>query len=218
MYLIDYAIVAAVGGIAVVVGVMVRVRLKQSSIASSEVSDIVSRYGLVKSKLGYRFGRYLAPKISEKVINEMVEVGWQYDDDKGEFTKSSGGQTDRVLISTVNALIDNMEELSKDIETMKTKVEELETKLNTRESTQPVHEKPGIVKEEVVEKKKEVIENKEPEVDVLAAFDSAKTFGELAKIWNSNPNKTMALLQPFLTSKKIIKIGKKYTINPDESA
>ena len=223
-----YGIIAVTAAAAVIAGWLVHSREKHKSLKENdEVSDVISRYGLVKSKRGYRFSKYLAPKISEKAVESMTELGWQYEEDTGEFVKPSNGPKDKVLISTVNALIDTVEDLSKDQEKLAGRLSEYDetikkilTKLNLNDTSKPA-EHPSVAGQDVKTASQVTTEQKpptpkEPEIDVLAAFDSAKTLADLTKIWNTNANKTMMLLQPYLTSKKIIKVGKKYTLNPEE--
>ena len=220
---VEYAIIAAISATAVVIGIMIRSRLKQYDRmegVEDDVGKLVTQYGLVKSKAGYRFGKYLVPKIADKAIDAMTEAGWQYDEDVGEFVKPRNGPKDKVLISTVNAIIDTLAEMNKDQDELKIKVEAFEKVLKTvvTELHPDITQKIPEVKNEnpvVVEKTLEI--PKESSINVLASFDTAKSLGDLAKEWNTNPNKTMALLQPFLTSKQIIKIGKKYALNPQES-
>jgi regulator of replication initiation timing len=224
--ILEYEIIGVGVAAAVVVGVLLHAKIK-SSRSKSESDDmfdsVPARYGLAKSKNGYRFSKYLSPKQYEQAVEEMVEAGWQYDEQTGEFSKATTGYNDKIIVSSINALVDSVEELTNGFSELSKRIETLEAAVKPKTSEnkeQPLEQaKTEIPKMAVQEKKepeKKPTENVAPEIDVLGSLDKAKTLAELSKQWNTNVNKTMTLLAPYLQSKKIIKIGKKYTLNPGE--
>ena len=220
MIWVDYAIIAVVVAAAGIVAWMVRSRLKlfEKDEEDIEIDGIVQKYNLSKTRNGYKFGKYLPTKVANAAIDEMTKNGWQYDDETGVFTRPAQGSRDRLVISTINAIIVNLEADEKELEEVKTKLGELEKRFAaTPLGSKSVDPSPPTTNESSAPSESSAA--KEPvEINVLESIDTGKTLAELSKLWNTNVNKTMVILTPYLNSKKVIKVGKTYLVNPDESA